>query len=292
MCLLKNKLVIGTVQFGMDYGISNAKGVTTFNEALSILDTAKSYGINTLDTAIIYGRSEEVLGKLDVKQFRVISKVPTVTDDISNVSVWFEKQIRLSLKRMNINRLHALLLHNPSQLMSSRGSDIYKALLDLKNKGLVKKIGVSIYVPEELDKIANRFHFDIVQSPFNIFDRRIIESGWAKKLSDNNIELHARSIFLQGLLLMNKEDRPKKFDKWSQAWSAWDNWLEKRSVSAIEACVSFATQQTFIKKVIIGFENLKQFNQVIKSNNDSLKEYPIFPALDETLVNPSKWKEL
>lgn len=290
--MLKNKLVIGTVQFGLNYGVANNEGITNETEALNILCAAKSNGINTLDTAILYGRSEEVLGQLGVRDFQIISKIPPIPDNVSNVSDWVDEQVQQSLGKMKISSLYALLLHAPSQLLSSKGEDLYNALLKLKDNGIVKKTGVSIYAPGELDAIVNKYDIDLVQSPFSILDTRIIESGWAQKLKDKGIELHARSIFLQGLLLMNHDTRPMKFNFWHKVWSTWDAWLEKQSVSAVDACISFVFQQDLIDKVVVGFESMKQFNQVINSNIEDISTYPSFTTLNDELINPSKWDEL
>ena len=290
--MLKNKLVIGTVQFGLNYGVANTEGITNEIEAQNILCAAKRNGIHTLDTAIAYGKSEVVLGQLGVREFQVINKIPAIPDDIFNVSDWVDEQVQLSLRKMKISSLYALLLHTPSQLLSSRGNELHEALLKLKDKGVVKKIGVSIYAPNELDAIMRSYAIDLVQSPFSILDRRIVESGWAQKLRDKGVELHARSIFLQGLLLMKHDARPMKFNRWDEVWSIWDAWLEKQSFSAVDVCIGFALQQKLIDKVVVGFESVKQFNEAMNSNIEKIHKYPIFPALNDELINPSRWNEL
>ena len=130
-----------------------------------------------------------------------------------------------SISRLKINRLDSVLLHRPEDLIGSRGRNIKNALLKLKSEGLVDKIGISIYSPSILDNISCIKDLDIVQSPLNVFDQRIIDSGWLPKFKDLNIIFHARSIFLQGLLLSNQNNIPIYFDKWKNKFKAWEDFI-------------------------------------------------------------------
>ena len=211
-------LSLGTAQFGLPYGVANQRGQISLDDARAILRCAESAGIDTLDTAIAYGDSEDRLGEIGVASWQVISKLPGIPEDCTDVATWVSHAVEASLCRLGISQLRVLLLHCPAQLLSEQGEVLYAALAQQKRNGLVKKIGVSIYEPDELNALCLNFDFDVVQAPFNIFDRRMIDSGWLVRLSQRGIEVHVRSVFLQGLLLQQPVDRPIKFQRWRSLW--------------------------------------------------------------------------
>lgn len=132
-----------------------------------------------------------------------------------------------------------MLLHCPEQLLSEQhGKPLLKALQQLKTQGITRKIGVSVYGPEELDRLMDEMPFDLVQAPLNILDRRLVESGWARRLKDQGTEVHVRSAFLQGLLLMTPDQRPEKFARWRPVWSEWSRWPGKAGLTPLQACAS------------------------------------------------------
>ena len=286
-----NRLALGTAQLGQDYGIANKVGQISFGEAKESLFMALLNGVDTLDTAISYGDSETVIGKIGIEKFRVITKLPEVPKNC-NIRSWITSQLKLSLSRLSINSVYGLLLHRPWQLKGPLGNETLLTLEELKQSGIIKKIGISIYDPEDLDGLPLKA-IDIVQAPYNIFDRRLITSGAAAKLKDLGIELHARSIFLQGLLLIPRQDRPSKFLRWSDQWLKWDSWLDQQRVSALRACTSFALSRVEIDRVIVGFDSTSQLKEILEiAKQDQLKSYPNFDDLDINLINPSNWSAL
>ena len=202
------KLALGTVQFGQSYGVANKAGQVSAADAKTILEYAASNGIKMLDTAIGYGDSEQRLGEIGIPDWQVVSKIPAVPDGCGDISGWVSESVRSSLQRLGVPRLYALLLHKPQQLLGADGGRIYAAVQQLKENGLVQKIGVSIYAPVELDDLYQRYKFDVVQAPFNLLDRRLFDSGWMSRLADRGAELHASSVFLRGLLRMPPYARP------------------------------------------------------------------------------------
>ena len=288
-----NKLALGTVQFGMKYGIANDSNTFPQSEIKEILKLAALKNINTIDTAISYGSSEKNLGKEKLDTFNVITKLKSLPNNKRNISLWVEKEINSSLKRLNQKKVYGLLLHNTMDLIGVNGNKIYDALLELKEKNLISKIGISIYSPDELDIIISKFKIDIVQSPFNVFDTRLQDSGWMKELYDMNIEIHTRSTFLQGLLLMHEEKIPSKFSKWESLFHAWNEEVAKKNITKMEACLQFSCSFKEIDKVIFGVDNLKQFKEVMDYNflNNSYN-LNNFSSTDESLINPSKWNTL
>lgn len=285
------KIALGTVQFGMQYGIANKIGYIQDSELIDILQLAINKGIDTLDTAINYGDSEYRLGFFGVNNLKVVSKLPEVPISVVDVREWTRDQVKASIKRLNISKLHGLLLHRPNQLTEQRGEEVYRALLNLKEEGLVGKIGISIYDPIELAHITSNFVIDLVQLPLNILDRRMQNSGWIEKLSVMGIEVHVRSIFLQGLLLMERTKRPHEFSRWNYIWDEWDNWLFETGQKPLEACLRYATSIPGVDKVVVGVDSVQHLEEVLSISNNHLLVLPNFPEqLDPMLINPSKWK--
>ncbi len=285
-----NRLALGTVQFGLAYGIANSNGQVALNEAAAMLSLASEMDVDTLDTAIGYGDSEARLGQIGVEHFNLISKLPPVPDEVADIGEWVCARTHSSLKRLGVQKLHGLLLHKPSQLLAPRGRELYMALLEQKEAGLVGKIGVSIYSPSELDALCPSYAFDLVQAPFNLIDRRLKTSGWLLRLKQLGVEIHTRSAFLQGLLLMQSSDRPMYFRRWSHLWDVWDSWLQKNDCPAIQACLSYVLSNPEVDRVIVGADSNIQLRDILTVGSRSLSmTYPSINSDEEDLINPGKW---
>lgn len=289
------KLALGTVQFGMAYGIAEGEGEGQVQreEIEKILQSAKEADISTLDTAIAYGESEAVLGSIGVSEFQIITKLPGLKPKCSDVGHWVDEELSSSLSRLNVNHVSAILLHKPSDLLSAKGAELYRALQRVKQNGLVDKIGISIYGPEELDALCPHFDFDLIQTPLNILDRRLIETGWAANLHKKGIEIHTRSAFLQGLLLMNGSVRPQKFSRWQTIWDEWEGMLKEKKLTPLQACLQYVLSIREVDRVVVGVNNLKQFQEIASVRQDSAIEFPDWSDdCDHRLLNPSYWNEL
>jgi aryl-alcohol dehydrogenase-like predicted oxidoreductase len=287
------KLALGTVQFGLPYGISNQSGQVSRESGKAIIALAKSSGIDTLDTAIAYGESEACLGDLGIDGFKVITKLPSLPENTPNVDSWVHDQMQASLQRLNVKSVYALLLHRPGDLRGFKGDILGQSLERLKSSGIVQKIGVSIYASSELDYIVDNLSIDIVQAPFNLIDRRLHSSGWLQRLYDSGIEVHARSAFLQGLLLISPTSVPEKFKHWLPLLSNWHHWLSINHVSAADACIGFVQSFPQIARVVVGVDNLEQLQQlIIASKLDLRSDWPLISSDDEHLINPSNWSVL
>jgi aryl-alcohol dehydrogenase-like predicted oxidoreductase len=284
------RLALGTVQFGVDYGIANTKGQVSPGEAKAVLDYARGAGIDTLDTAVAYGDSEERLGQLGVQSWKVVSKLPAMPDDCGDVREWVSAAVRGSLQRLKLKTLYGLLLHRPLELLGARGSELYQALERLKTDGVVLKTGVSIYDPGELGALARHFHFDLVQAPLNLLDRRMVDTGWISRLTEQNTELHTRSVFLQGLLLMAPGQRPKSFDPWASVLGKYDDWLKANRLSRLEACIRFALSFPEISRVIVGVDGVDQLKEIVHAaKGPPLTPRDAFGTTDRQLLDPSRW---
>ena len=291
--MIGKRIALGTVQFGIHYGISNInKGRVDQTEVEVILDYAKLSEIKTLDTAISYGESEDSLGKAGVDNWDVVTKLPKLPSSCTDIFSWVESQVTESLSRLKISKVYGLLLHCPMQLTESVGVDLWCALQKVKHIGLVDKIGFSISSPGELDTLWPLFKPDLVQVPYNVIDRRFEESGWLRCMYKNSVEVHVRSIFLQGLLILPKEDRPLKFDPWKNLWTRWDKWLNSENITAQQACLRFALSNQYIDKVVIGVDNIEQLKQILSSSLEPLLVPEEFSEADLNLINPSHWSLL
>jgi aryl-alcohol dehydrogenase-like predicted oxidoreductase len=287
---IKNKIALGTVQFGLDYGIANNSGQVSISEIRNILKYAKMNSIDTLDTAIGYGDSEERLGAVGVSQWNVVTKLPALTDQIKDVKTWVREAVEQSMIRLQVDQLSGMLLHRPNDLLNKHGDDIYMALEELKFDGLVNKIGASVYVPDELDSLFSRYKLDIVQAPFNIFDRRLKESGWLDRLSNQGTEIHVRSVFLQGLLLMSDKNRPDQFRRWESLWCSWDDWLSEAKLSPLQACLWYVLSEMQINRVIVGVDNVEHFKEILNATKEISADIPKhLYCNDLDLINPARW---
>jgi aryl-alcohol dehydrogenase-like predicted oxidoreductase len=287
------KLALGTAQFGLDYGVANTTGQIKAEAAAGILDRARSLGVAVLDTAIAYGDSEAVLGSLGTTGFYVVTKLPGHPEDEADLGAWVDTQIAQSIGRLGVDTLYGVLLHRPSQLLATRGDKLYDALLRLKADGRVSKIGVSIYDPEELDVLHGRFAFELVQAPLNIIDRRLLTSGWADRLKMDGVEIHARSAFLQGLLLMPKQRRPAKFAPWAAIWDEWERWLAASALTPTEACIRYIGSVAQVDRIVVGVDSVTQLDEIAGSLGAPFDDLPNFPhLLDQRLLNPALWSQL
>lgn len=287
---IAQKLALGTVQFGLDYGIANKSGQLNINEIKNVLECAKTNKLDTLDTAIGYGDSEERLGHVGVSKWDVVTKLPTLPESTKDIKAWVRETVEQSLFRLQIEQLKGLLLHRPDDLLHKQGDVLYRALEELKEDGLVQKIGASIYVPEELEPLYSRYNLDIIQAPFNILDRRLKESGWLTRLSNQGTEIHVRSVFLQGLLLISSTNRPNKFNRWKPLWDIWDAWLREANISPLQACLNYVLSELEIDRVVIGIDGLEQLKEILHSTNTNIPDIPQDLRCDDIdLINPARW---
>jgi hypothetical protein len=286
------KLALGTAQFGLAYGIASPQPQISYAESKAIVDYAAGQGMNVLDTAMGYGESEARLGEIGVNGWKIISKLPEVPAG-ENATLWITNAVKTSLDKLKIDSLYGLLLHRPAQLLGDKGPEIHAALQILKAEGLVEKTGVSIYQPCELEGVFSIGDVDLVQSPLSILDRRLITSGWLDRLADLGVEVHARSVFLQGLLLMSADQRPKKFDRWSSLWGFYHEWIAVTGLSPLEACLAYVSAIPQIQRVVVGVNGLNHVKEILQAQMSYGPTWsPDLATDDEELLNPLSWLKL
>lgn len=291
----KSKLALGTVQFGIDYGVNSTEGKVEPKEVENILHYARSKGIDLLDTAPAYGNSEKILGQVGAKNIKVVTKTRhfnSLEINDSDVNL-LNNDFYHSLKHLKQDSVYGVLVHNADDLLKSGSEKLFKQLQELKQAEKIVKIGVSVYDHNQLQAILDNFDIDLVQLPFNILDRRLIDSGMLPMLKNKGIEVHARSIFLQGLLLMNNQDRPEKFNHWNALWKIWNEWLNDNQITALEATIRHAVSMPEISKVLVGVDNVGQLKEIVVASIGVLPKIPdeLFTN-DVNLLNPSNWSKL
>ena len=287
------KLALGTAQFGSSYGIVNQFGMVNFQNVKEIIELAREKKIDLIDTAIAYGDSEKAIGKNNIFDFNVVTKLPPVPENTQDVKSWVENKVNLSLSNLGLRNLYGLLIHNSESLTGNSGKELINSLNVIKSKGLVKKIGISIYDPYELDFLMHLMKIDIVQVPFSIIDQRIETSGWLDKLYQAKVEVYARSVFLQGLLLLPQNNLPSKFNRWNYFWKKWHEWLNDNKLTALEATIKYALSIPKIKRVIVGVETKKQLKQITDVSGEKLPRIPSELSLEDTdLLCPFNWHKL
>jgi aryl-alcohol dehydrogenase-like predicted oxidoreductase len=285
-----SKIALGTAQFGLDYGIANKLGQIKEQEVSKMLELARAAKIDTLDTAIAYGNAERLLGELGVSDFRVVTKVPSMSDPVGSVLPWMLAEVEASLKRLKLDRLYGLILHNVDDLTGTRGEEFARALLVLRERGHVAKIGVSIYRSDQLPLVMQRLSPDLIQAPLNVFDRRLAKSGWLDRLSTSGTEVHIRSVFLQGLLLMPLEEISQRFESWRPRLVDWEAWVNGIGLSKTNACLSHVQSYSGVSRIVLGFDSSEQLLETINYPSLLPQMAPDFLATsDELLINPATW---
>jgi len=262
-----------------------------------IIAFAEEKGIEVLDTASSYGDSEIVLGKVLPTQhcFRIVTKTPIFkTNQITprDASI-LKSTLELSLKRLRLCRVYGLLVHHVDDLLVPGGRLLIDEMQKLITSGLVEKMGVSLYTGEQIDQILELFTPDIIQLPVSVFDQRLIESGHLKKLKNKGVEIHARSIFLQGLLLIEPELIPPYFESFSTHFSLYSQFLEMNNLSRLQAALMFVLRMEELDTVLVGVSCTKDLKEIFNAMNtiQDINTNMSFLAIDdEKMINPLFWK--
>lgn len=293
MANLATKIGLGSAQWGMNYGITNATGKALPQEIEKILAVARDSGISIIDTAPLYGDAERQLGKHDLSSFSIITKTPHFPcDTISRISAGILRSSLLnSLCVLGQEKVYGFLVHNADDLLKPNGRALIQELQLLKNEGLVEKIGISIYTSEQLHRISSFFIPDIVQLPLNVFDQRLIHDGTLTTLKSMGVEIHARSVLLQGLLAANENNLPEYFSPWKQNIREWHSFCRSISIAPAHAAIAFVCNTQEVDFCILGVERLPQLTDVLDSlGNASPFDASSFSIHDSMILNPSNWK--
>ncbi|RED65058.1 aldo/keto reductase [Cohnella lupini] len=292
------KLGLGTAQLGMDYGVANRNGQTSMAEAREILWAAELNGISVIDTAAVYGDSERVLGMLLPKQhqhtFRIITKLPgLLPQDGSGISSnEVVNRLMESLLRLRQEGVYGVILHRAEDLLSVYGDEVMKGLQKCKRLGLASKIGISVYAEDRVEELISRYPIDLIQVPVNLFDQRLVQNGLLSRCKSLGIEVHARSVFLQGLLCMDPLELPAYFRPHTEQILRFHSFVKEKGMSPVEAAMSYVNDLPVIDTFVCGVNRQEQLLQLIALASKSSHgfDYSDFASSEPSLLNPSLWK--
>ena len=288
------RFVLGTAQIGNRYGITNDSNPMVSADAALILDAARQRGIAALDTAPGYGESERVLGECGVRDFEVITKVPTLDPDAHLEIDTIPAMLSRSLGRLDIERCYGLLLHHEDQLLLPNADRVFDSLVEAKAAGLTEHIGLSVYSPAKLQAIAERYDIDFFQAPANVFDRRFLSSDIAELIASRGLEFHARSIFLQGILAGTTQSLPKYFSQWDHLLSSFHQTCDQHRLDANTAAIQFVASYSHVDRLVVGVANPDHVMSLpalcAPEELDTLRaDLEPLGSSDLSLINPSNW---
>jgi aryl-alcohol dehydrogenase-like predicted oxidoreductase len=288
------RLALGTVQFGLDYGVTHGGGRVPESEIRTILAVAQSAGIDSLDTAAGYGDAEDVLGRVEAGQsFRIITKTTShgataISDaDIDRIEARFLQ----SLEKLVIPSVDGVLVHAVSDLLAPAGDKLWGRMQRWRTQGLVKRIGVSVYDTAETNAILARFSPDLVQLPLNALDQRLLRDGTIERLAVRGIAVHVRSIFLQGLLLQDPAEIPARLSRSLPLLQRWWSMCRDLHVSPLAAALRFGLDIKGIERIVVGVHTAAHLREIITATQVSRTslDWPALAAHDLEAVDPRRW---
>ncbi|MFO1403878.1 MAG: aldo/keto reductase [Azonexus sp.] len=291
------KLGLGTVQFGLDYGITNRSGRTPLAEVRRILADAGRKGIDTLDTAALYGNAESVLGQALPRphKFSIITKtlaLEPAADGNAAIATVVDGALG-SLERLGESRLAGLLIHRIGDLLGPTGDALYAALEGLRSAGKYDRIGVSVYTPEEAYAVLDRYPIDLIQLPLNPLDQRHLRLGSLAALQAAGVEIHVRSAFLQGLLLSAAPALPPGLAGLASPLAAWRTALQECELTGLQGCLGFLKGVDACSVVVCGATTLAEWQEIVAAFEtaapmppDALKNLAV---QDDKLIDPRYW---
>lgn len=284
------EITLGTVQFGMSYGVSNKGGELSSKKIQKICQKFRSYGYNSFDTARSYGRSEKELSNVICDGDIITTKIAPNLNQYPSEE-WIDVSLKKSLNELKVEAVETLLFHRSTDLCSVPLKILEKKVLDLKSEGTVKNFGISVNTPEELNVVLNYYPIDFVQLPLNIFDQRFLKNGMISRLKDMNVKIEVRSVFLQGLLLMDSKDINPYFIPWLHKFNEFKSWSDTfKTLNKLDLCISFVRNIREIDRVIFGVQSENQLDQIMQSfQNRIIEDYPDISSSDERLVCPFLW---
>ena len=286
-----SKLILGTVQMGLPYGINNTTGKVSLDDSLEILEYAFENGIEILDSAEAYGNAHEVIGafheKYHEKLFKVITKLPHQSD------INVEEKVDDYLNELRVDQLHALLFHSFSSYKENINN--FDVLRKLKLDKKIKNIGVSVYTNEEVEEVTLNEDIDIIQLPFNLFDNINLRGAILEKAKSKGKTIHTRSALLQGLFFKDANDQNKTVQKLKNELLLLSDITKKYNTTISQLALSYCLQQNTIDNVLIGVDSINQLKDNIQSVNykikpEAINEIDIIKVKNLDLLNPSLWK--
>ena len=289
---IASRLMLGTAQFGLDYGISNDLGQVPEDAAFAILDRAGTFGIRLLDTAPAYGNAEDLLGRYmrqsGATHFRIVSKVSLGTGS---------PEVALAGVRRSIDILggclEAVLMHAPHELASAAGERLWAGLLDLRDAGMCRRIGISAYVEDEPVVLAQRYHPDLIQVPLSVLDQRLADDGSIERLAGQRVAIHVRSIFLQGVVLVDPARLSKTLSSLRPHLERLRSGLRVLGLTPLEAALSYPLGLAGVEAVTVGVTRLTELDAILAtleiSKTSEGMDWSSLACQDSTHLDPRRW---
>jgi len=295
---MTDKLCMGTVQLGLAYGINNAiKRRPSDQESFALLKLAIEKGIHYFDTASVYGDAESILGNFEIGKYnvKIISKL-RAEFDINNIETAILREITQSITRMGIKKLDGYLLHEASMFYNA---DIMRGLQGAKDKGLVNKLGVSVYDPEDALNVVKSGLVEYIQIPYNVFDQQLDQTDFFEIADKKNIVVFARSAFLQGLLMMDPEKIADRLVEAREPLQRFNDIINQYGYTRQEAAFLFSYCHKGIDKVVFGVETRQQLENnlaiIEKAKGFASCKASLegsFREIGKRVINPSLWNQL
>lgn len=289
-----SKLGLGTVQFGMSYGISGPAHRVDNEEVRAILALGWQRGIRVLDSAPAYGESETVLGHCipEGARFLLVTKTPPLraghvsAEEISAI----ERSLVLSLERLRCDSLYAVLVHHIGDVLAPGGQRVMEMLEQWKANGRIQKIGISVYTSRDLEEVLAKYKVDIVQLPVNVFDQRLVRDGTLAQLGGLGIEIHARSVFLQGLLLMDESALPRGLKFAGPVLSRFRERLRVQGTTPLQAAIGYVARIREVGTIILGVHSSDQLQECLDALECAPElDYSEFACDDISILDPRQW---
>jgi len=281
------RLGLGTAQFGLDYGVANA-GRASRAETAATLDEAVRCGFWLLDTAPAYGDAEQRLGELGAAdRLRVVTKTNAAARSADELA----RDFAGSLARLRAAKLYALLEHRPERLLAPDGARRFEALARLRDEGRVEKLGASVYTRAEVDALLARFPLDVIQLPLSILDQRLLHDGTLASLRARGIEVHARSLLLQGALTLPASALPPHLARLAPALERVDAEAQQRGLARVELAIAFVASLRELDVAIVGAASRAQLVKLAAAAKIALDpgELAHLASADAALLDPSRW---
>jgi aryl-alcohol dehydrogenase-like predicted oxidoreductase len=280
------RLALGTVQFGLDYGATQAAGKVPEDEVRGILALAHEAGIDTLDTAARYGDAESVLGRAGVgRGFRIVTKTA------AGGAAAADRGFRESLDRLQVGMVDAVLVHAVGDLASDAGTVLWSTMRGWKRDGLARRIGVSVYDRADIDAVMDRFAPDVIQLPLSALDQRLLADGSLQRLARAGVAVHLRSVFLQGLMLQEPSAAPPRMARTLPHLARWWSACRAAGATPLAAALGFALGLPEVERVIVGVHGVAHLREILDAVDEPRVEldWPQLAAADAEAIDPRRW---
>jgi aryl-alcohol dehydrogenase-like predicted oxidoreductase len=285
------RLSLGTAQVAAGYGATRAAtSALTADDLADLLATARSLGIRHLDTAPDYGDAELMLGSCGLDGWEVSTKIKAPQDGERDVRGWVAHEIEGSMARLGVDRLDTVLLHRPEVLATAEGTVLLDALAKMRSAGTIRAVGASVYGPEDLGSLLLTEAIDVIQAPVSVVDRRMLHPDVTQLLHDHGSSLHARSVFLQGLLLVEPSARPGWARRSDVALAPWDDWSVGQSIGRGALLLSYVLGRQEVDRIVIGVESSAQLDELVRDLGGPVPPVPDAVVVDEPeVLDPRRW---